>query len=179
MHGEGSAVMQKRVRRNSMAEGGQHQHQAQGSAHMLPPIFSGPQKKQNQKTRQLAPLPHRGPQIRSQLSESSPIRYSSAVNNGAMQSERHQNDGITSSAMKQTSTSVPNNSCKAIEQNLSPAALPTQEDEIQEEGKRQPKVNFVKKNEERLREMQEQRAKELKDIEDQRAKLLRRQEKLK
>ena len=81
--------------------------------------------------------------------------------------------------MKQTSTSVPNNSRKAIEQNLSPAALPTQEDEIQEEGKRQPKVNFVKKNEERLREMQEQRAKELKDIEDQRAKLLRRQEKLK
>jgi len=47
------------------------------------------------------------------------------------------------------------------------------------EERKQPRVNFVKKNEERLREMQEARAKELKDIEDQRAKLLRRQEKLK
>ena len=42
-----------------------------------------------------------------------------------------------------------------------------------------PKVDFVSKNAERLRAMQEQRAKELKDVEDQRAKMLRRQEKLK
>ena len=38
---------------------------------------------------------------------------------------------------------------------------------------------MFKKNEERLRQMQEQRAAELKNIEDQRARLLRRQEKLK
>jgi len=47
------------------------------------------------------------------------------------------------------------------------------------EEEKKPKVDFVKKNEEKLRLMQEARAKELKDIEDQRAKLLRRQEKLK
>ena len=47
------------------------------------------------------------------------------------------------------------------------------------EERKQPRVNFVKKNEDRLRIMQETRAKELKEIEDQRAKLLRRQEKLK
>ena len=41
------------------------------------------------------------------------------------------------------------------------------------------KKNFVKANEDRLRQMQEQRAAELKNIEDQRARVLRRQEKLK
>ena len=47
------------------------------------------------------------------------------------------------------------------------------------EEEKKPKVDFVKKNEEKLRQMQEARARELKDVEDQRAKLLRRQEKLK
>ena len=47
------------------------------------------------------------------------------------------------------------------------------------EEEKRPKVDFVKKNEDKLKQMQEARAKELKDIEDQRAKLLRRQEKLK
>ena len=47
------------------------------------------------------------------------------------------------------------------------------------EEEKRPKADFVKKNEEKLRQMQEARARELKDVEDQRAKLLRRQEKLK
>ena len=40
-------------------------------------------------------------------------------------------------------------------------------------------VNFVNKNQERLRQMQEQRAQELKNIEEQRLKVQRRQEKIK
>ena len=53
------------------------------------------------------------------------------------------------------------------------------EEEIFGEERKQPKVNFVKKNEERLREMQEQRATQIKEIEEERIKMLRRQEKLK
>lgn len=59
------------------------------------------------------------------------------------------------------------------------AAYAENEDAMMAEEEKKPKVDFVKKNEEKLRLMQEARAKELKDIEDQRAKLLRRQEKLK
>ena len=59
----------------------------------------------------------------------------------------------------------------------SPAKV--EEEEIFAEEKKQPKVNFVKKNEERLREIQEQRANQIKEIEEERIKMLRRQEKLK
>ena len=68
---------------------------------MLPPIFSGPQKKQSQKTKQLLPLPRGGNNYRSQASDSSPIQYKSEVQTSqAMpQSERLTMDG---SAMHQT-----------------------------------------------------------------------------
>ena len=59
------------------------------------------------------------------------------------------------------------------------AAYAENEDAMMAEEEKKPKVDFVKKNEEKLKQMQEARARELKDIEDQRAKLLRRQEKLK
>ena len=48
------------------------------------------------------------------------------------------------------------------------------EEEIFAEERKHPKVNFVKKNEERLREMQEQRANQIKEIEEERIKMLRR-----
>ena len=61
----------------------------------------------------------------------------------------------------------------------SPSGDAAQDENGEAEERKQPRVDFVSKNQERLREMQEARARELKEIEDQRARVLRRQEKLK
>jgi len=50
--------MQKRVRRNSLADGhASNQHMKETRNNMLPPIFSGPQKKSSQKAAKLIPHP--------------------------------------------------------------------------------------------------------------------------
>ena len=89
---------QQRVRRNSLAEGdqasatGKDPSGRNNDRNMLPPIFSGPQKKASQKAAKLIPMPQKS-QYRSQLSDSSPIQYKQDVmvsQNQLAYSERNQ-----------------------------------------------------------------------------------------
>ena len=136
---------------------------------MLPPIFSGPQKKASQKAAKLIPMPQKS-QYRSQLSDSSPIQYKQDVmpgqnqqayseRNQAMLEARQSNLEDTGNMVQQVPKKIVTSADRRNSTDLSPAEDNIDGEEVLVLGSGlnaaqlppKGKRDFIKANEERLR----------------------------